>query len=151
MLQFINCKTPCQAKKKIAAISALACCDVSICLENLRFDTVAAITHLKIGAHVIVNSFDLQPLIGSSSSNLSSKRTVGELVCDADLKDVLYTFRHLKIFERLFTFEIPLIVDSHFYDSFRLVGSTIIPDELENIAQLHRAVSCYVDDVMGYD
>ncbi|KAH8893092.1 hypothetical protein GQ53DRAFT_122989 [Thozetella sp. PMI_491] len=136
-----------------AVISALVCCIVFVCLENLRFNLGAAITHLKNGAQIMDKAFDLRRLFNPSLSRhpATKDRPVSALVSDDELRDVAICFRHLEISTRLFAFDVPLTVTRRFYDSSRLDDSSCVAVMFTSLDDAHRAVSELVNDVMGYD
>lgn len=135
------------------AIVAIVCCLVFICIENLRFNHHGAITHLKNGIRIINSSIHVKALFrsGATSSHATTDRPVSALVSNEELRGIIGYFRHLEICERLFTYDVPLVLAPLLRSVSRYDTGGTLPSEFQSLADAHKVRLDLTNDVMARD
>ncbi|KAH7303531.1 hypothetical protein B0I35DRAFT_465643 [Stachybotrys elegans] len=123
----------------------LVCCLAFICLESLRANYRAAITHLQNGLRVIESSIDLRRLHSGSSATVTKRAGVS----DADLREIVIQFRSTELCIHCFSGDVPMTLGSKFYRLARSSREEITP--MLTIQQCHEARIELASDIMSRD
>ncbi|KAH8645859.1 hypothetical protein BGZ61DRAFT_100742 [Ilyonectria robusta] len=129
----------------------LVCCLAFICLESLRANYRAAITHLQNGLRVIESSVDLRRLRTRTRSSAPVAKSAD--VSDADLRDIVIQFRNTEVCIHCFSADVPMTLGSRFYRLARssrgeTTAATLTTSSLQ---QCHEARIELASDIMSRD